>query len=125
MHRYRLAVLIAATAFAVATIGFGASSVAAAANGATTIHFTASYTDPGFGPVLCTGERIVKTAPNAFTKDSEDCTILNGFPAGTYTCADLGVGWFSDYDGLFTLDCTFVITDNGDGTSNNHIVAYY
>ncbi len=67
--------------------------------------------------------RIVKTAPKAFIKDSEDCTILNGFPAGSYTCADFG-GWYSDYDGMFTLDCTEVITDNGDGTSNN-TAAYY
>jgi hypothetical protein len=120
MKRIMLLVLVV---FALAGTGI-ASGVATANNGADTTHFTASYTDPVFGPVVCAGERIVKTAPKAFTKDSEDCTILNGFPAGTYACADFG-GWFSDFDGLFTLDCTFVVTDNGDGTSNNHIVAYY
>ena len=115
--------LLVFAVFALAGAGLG-PSVAAANNGANTTHFTASYTDPVLGPVVCAGERIVKTAPHAFIKDSEDCTILNGFPAGTFSCTDFG-GWFSDFDGMFTLDCTLVITDNGDGTSNNHIVAYY
>ena len=45
----------------------------------------------------------MKTAQKAFTKDSETCLILNGFPAGTYTAADFG-GWNSDFDGLFTTN---------------------
>ena len=69
----------------------------------------------------------MKTTPKAFTKDSEDCTSLNGYPAGTYSCADDPFGgWRSDYDGMLAgPDCTFVVTDNGDGTPNVHIVAYY
>jgi hypothetical protein len=120
MKRIMLLVLVV---FALAGTGI-ASGVATAGNGADTTHFTASYTDPTFGPVVCAGERIVKTAPKAFIKDSEDCTILNGFPAGTYDCTDFG-GWLSDFDGMQAVTCTHVITDNGDGTSNDHIVAYY
>jgi hypothetical protein len=122
----RTIMLLALAVVALAVAGLG-SSLAAASNGATTTHFTAAYTDPVFGPVVCAGERISKSAPKAFTKDSEDCTLLEGFPAGTYNCADEPFeGWASDYDGMLaTLDCTFRITDNGDGTSNNHIVAYY
>jgi hypothetical protein len=116
-----LIVLLALFAVFSASVGSG---VATADNGAQTVHFTAAYTDPFFGPVTCSGERIVKTAPKAFTKDSETCLIPNGFPAGTYTPADFG-GWFSDYDGTFTTDVTVVVTDNGDGTSTSHIVAYY
>jgi hypothetical protein len=118
--------LLAVAVLAIAAAG-PASSVANADNGATTTHFTASYTDPGFGPVVCSGENIYKTAPNAFNKDDEDCTALNGFPAGTYT----GFGWISDSSppshsaGLFTTNTIAVVTDNGDGTSNIHIIAYY
>ena len=104
-------------------------SVAAAGNGAEPTHFNASYTDATFGPVVCSGENIYKTAPKAFNKDSEDCTILNGFPAGTYVGA-FG-GWNSDSSapshsaGLHTDNVTFVVTDNGDGTSHLSIVAYF
>jgi hypothetical protein len=76
-----------------------------------------------FGPVTCAGERIVKTAPNAVVKDSEDCTILNGYPAGA--CHDEFGGWLSDFDGQFTHNVTIVATDNGDGTSHEYVVAYY
>jgi hypothetical protein len=123
LHTMKKIMLLVFAVFALAGAGLG-PNVAAADNGANTTPFMASYTDPVLGPVVCSGVRIVKTAPHAFIKDSEDCTILNGFPAGTFSCTDVG-GWFSDFDGMFTLDCTLVITDNGDGTSNNHIVAYY
>jgi hypothetical protein len=123
----RKVMLLAVAVSALVAAGF-AGNVAAAGKGAQTTHFTASYTDPVWGPVVCAGERIVKTAPKAFIKDSEDCTILNGVPAGAYgthACADFG-GWTSDYDGMSAgPNCTEVITDNGDGTANNHIVAYY
>jgi hypothetical protein len=114
---------LAVAVLALTGAGIG-SSVATADNGAQTFHFTATYTDPIFGPVTCSGERIVKAAPKEFTKDSETCLILNGFPAGTYTAADFG-GWLSDYDGTFTTNVTIVVTDNGDGTSTANIVAYY
>lgn len=90
-----------------ALTGLGvASSVATANNGAVTTHFTKAYTDP-----------------------SEDCTILNGYPAGTYV-EQFG-GWNSDSippshsAGLHTFTVTIVVTDNGDGSSNADIVAYY
>ena len=58
---------------------------------------------------------------------------VNGFPAGTYSPA-LGnyPGWVSDSvspshsAGQVTYtNVTIVVTDNGNGTSNEHIVAYY
>ena len=73
----------------------------------------------------CSGEHIVKTAPKAFTKDSETCLILNGYPTGTYTAPQTG-GWISDFDHVsFTNDVTIVVTDNGNGTSTENIVANY
>ena len=122
MKRITLVVL---AVFSLAGAGLG-SSLAAAGDGAKTTHFTASYTDAVFGLVVCAGERISKSALKAFIKDSEDCTLLEGFPARDLRLrGQTFEGWASDYDGMLALDCTFVITDNGDGTWNNHIVAYY
>jgi hypothetical protein len=90
-----------------------------------------SYTDAVVGSVThCSGENVFKAGQ--FNKDSEDCTIVNGFPAGTYSPA-LGnyPGWLSDSvapshsKGLVTTNVTIVVTDNGNGTSNENIVAYY
>ena len=54
-------------------------------NGAQTVHFTAAYQNIIGGFFTCAGERISKTAPRPFTKDSEDCTEtdLSTFPPGT------------------------------------------
>jgi hypothetical protein len=123
---------------------------ALAGNGAQTIHFTAVYDS-----FTCTGERIDKTAPKAFTKDSETCTYtdLSQFdPAGTYAIVPrtepVGPGethWASDYEywavGTSGPNCipewliygclrtavsgTIVVTDNGDGTGTLDVVAYY
>src|SRR5215472_6938256 len=55
-------------------------------NGAQTVHFTAAYQNVIGGFFTCSGERITKTTPKPFTKDSEDCTItdLSTWPPGTY-----------------------------------------
>ena len=110
-----------------ALVGLGsASSVASASNGTQTTHFTAVY-----GQFTCAGERIVKTAPKAFVKDSETCLDSSGtgdLPAGTYDFSGL---WASDYEyftfGTFRIavSATIVVTDNGDGTTTWNIVAYY
>ena len=62
------------------------SSVGVVNNGAQTVHFTAEYVGLIGGNWTCAGERISKTTPHPFTKDSEDCTItdLSTFPPGTY-----------------------------------------
>jgi hypothetical protein len=115
----RKIMVLAVSVCALAGLGV-ASSVASANNGATTTHFTANYTDPTFGPAVCSGERIVKTAPKAFVKDSETCLLTTGYTAGVYT-----IGWNSDLDGKPAVSVTETITDNGDGTSTENIVANY
>ena len=136
-----------AVALALAGTLLGAGG-ALAGNGAQTTHFTAAYSS-----FTCAGERIVKTDPKGFTKDSETCsfTDLTEFPPGTYA---ITVGpetateshWASDYE-LFVVgiggphcdpmwvpfgNCirqavsgTIVVTDNGDGTGTLRVTAYY
>jgi len=109
------------------------SSVGVLNNGAHTVHFTAAYENLIGGFFTCAGERISKTAPKPFTKDSEDCTEtdLSTFPPGTYVgnpffvVNGVSYSWSSDYDGSFANQVTIIITDNGDGTGNVDIVAYY
>src|ERR1051325_3943297 len=79
------------------------------ANGAFTAHFTAEYFNGQGGFFTGAGERIAKTGPKAFTKDSETLLIsdISTWPAGTYIIVvefppDSVTGyaiWFSDFDG--------------------------
>ena len=109
------------------------SSDRALNNGAHTVHFTAAYENLIGGFFTCAGERITKTAPKAFTKDSEDCTMtdLSTWPPGTYVGDPVFVvngveyTWSSDYDGTQANLVTFIVTDNGDGTGHVALVAYY
>ena len=109
------------------------SSVGVLNNGAQTVHFTAEYEALIGGNWTCAGERISKTRPHPFTKDSEDCTMtdLSTWPPGTYVGDPVyfvnGVGyiWNSDYDGTQANLVTFTVTDNGDGTGHVSLVAYY
>ena len=102
-------------------------------NGAHTVHFTAEYENLIGGFFTCAGERITKTAPKAFTKDSEDCTMtdLSTWPPGTYVGDPVYVVngveyvWNSDYDGMQANLVTLIVTDNGDGTGHVALVAYY
>lgn len=136
-----------AAALALAGTFVGAGG-ALAGNGAETTHFTAAYSS-----FTCAGERIVKTTPKVFTKDSETCTFtdLSEFPPGTYA---ITVGpesateshWASDYElfvvGIGGPNCdpmwvpfgncirqavsgSIVVTDNGDGTGTLQVTAYY
>ena len=109
------------------------SSVGVLNNGAQTVHFTAEYEALIGGNWTCAGERISKTRPHPFTKDSEDCTItdLSSLPPGTYvgnpTFYVNGVPytWVSDYDARRANLVTLIVTDNGDGTGHVNLVAYY
>jgi len=102
-------------------------------NGAQTVHFTAAYYNGPGGFFTCAGERISKTAPRPFTKDSEDCTMtdLSTWPPGTYVGNPFWVvngqfySWLSDYDGRGANQITVIVTDNGDGTGHLASVAYY
>ena len=102
-------------------------------NGAQTVHFTAAYENTIGGFFTCAGERITKTAPKAFTKDSEDCTMtdLSTWPPGTYVgdpnfiVNGVEYSWSSDYDARTANLVTLIVTDNGDGTGHVALVAYY
>ena len=116
-------------------------------NGAQTTHFTASYFNGLGGFFTAAGERIVKTAPQAFTKDSETILIsdISTWPAGTYTLIPtyipgfgwaglfhlpqfpsfIGFFWNSDFDGQVAVSGTIVVTDNGDGTGTMNLDLYY
>ena len=130
MKLARLAALFLVTVAALLT---SANLAAAGENtGASTAHFTATYDNgSSFGGIFtCSGERIVKTAPKAFVKDSATCKIsdIATWPAGTYIIGGTGPDgavWFSDYDGATAVSGTLVVTDNGDGTGTMNIAAYY
>ena len=120
--------LLAVTVCALAGAGIASGVATADNNGATTTHFSVAY----FGQFTCTGERIVKTGPKEFVKDSETCldSAIGDIAPGTY---DLGPnGWYSDYEAFFLnsglrfdTSATLVVTLNDDGTTTWNIVAYY
>ena len=120
-------------ALSLSAVGRSNSSVGALNNGAQTVHFTAAYQNLIGGFFTCAGERITKTAPKPFTKDSEDCTMtdLSTFPPGTYVgdpnfiVNGVPYSWSSDYDARTANLVTLIVTDNGDGTGHVAIVAYY
>lgn len=136
-----------AVAVSMAAVLLSASGVLAG-NGATTVHFNVAYAS-----FTCAGERIVKAAPRAITKDSESCTFtdLSEFAPGTYAITTgpesaTASHWASDYE-LFVVGTagpgcdpvwvpfgycirqaisgTIVVTDNGDGTGTLEVTAYY
>jgi hypothetical protein len=121
-------------AFSLPSVGRSDKSVGAPLdNGAQTVHFTAAYQSNIGGFFTCAGERITKTAPKPFTKDSEDCTMtdLSTWPPGTYVGDPVFVVngaryiWGSDYDGTLANLVTIIVTDNGDGTGHFALVASY
>lgn len=127
MRRVRLLAFPVAAALLLVCIN-GTAVLAKSDRGADTIEFT--FVWPAENPNLfCSGVRIVKAAPKAFTKDSEDCVYTGSAPEpGTRifdpTWTDAGGverHWASDYDGQIAVWAKWVIYP--DGTSD--IVAYY
>jgi hypothetical protein len=116
---------------AVAAISWAVATAATASNGATTAHFAASYGPP---QITCSGERVGKTGPKAFLKDSETCIAWTDFYApGTYDLAAPSFGgWCSDYEGFsdspycrLAIAGTLTVSANRDGSSTWRITAYY
>jgi len=95
-HVKRLLLLVAIVAAAVCASAIPAS----ADNGATTTHFNVSYTGGAGALLTCAGERIVKSGPNGYVKDSESCTTANPqLPVGRYDLTpDPNPEWYSDYE---------------------------
>jgi hypothetical protein len=117
MRRFQLLAL-----FVVLTAVLGSASVATAGNGVTTTHFTAAYQNGPLGFFTCDGQRIVKSGPNGFVKDSETCAVDDPVaPNGHYTF-DPG-DWISDYEAFVNpgggcerpniSGSTVVVTANG------------
>ena len=101
----------------------------------TATYFTADYDNgPGGGGVFtCAGEHIVRTAPRAFTKDLEVCSIsdVSSLTAGTYRIVTAGTGsgletlWFSDYDGHQAVSGAVIVIAHKNGTGTVLIDANY
>lgn len=127
MRKMQLVVMI--VVWAMGTLSIVAA--AAASNGATATHFTASYGPP---QITCTGERITRTGSNAFVKDSETCIAWTDFYApGTYDLAAPSFGgWCSDYEGFsstpycrLAVAGQLAVSANRDGSFTWAIIAYY
>jgi len=112
-HLRRAVVLALATVFLAAGVAF-------AGNGATVTHFAVSYpSNFGEGPqVYCTGNRIVRSGPNAFVKDTETCTtVFEEFPVGSYKIVPFTGDnwedflWASDYEAAFVAPGSPVCVD--------------
>ena len=115
MRRFQLLAL-----FVVLTAVLVSASVATAGNGVTMTHFTAAYQNGPVGFFTCDGQRIVKSGPNGFVKDSQTCAVDDPVvPNGHYTLAP--GDWLSDYEGFVNpggcenpdISGTIVVTANG------------
>jgi len=119
--------------------GFGAGNTPPSTDGgvkglgAHTDKYTASYTDPFFGPVTCTGVHQAGKNFGVFGQDSFTCTaqpvgaaLQNVAPNQTLTLATFG-GWYSDYGALkgqFVLAIAFNGIVSADGTSYTAVANY-
>lgn len=118
--------LLLIVGLAVVALGFSVVPVAAN-NGIQVTHYTASYTDPFFGPVSCTGvHQTGKNFPgtdNGFGvavggQDSFTCTSTTGSPLTgvtpneTLSFAVIG-GWISDYDRQFANSFAGMVSSDG------------
>jgi hypothetical protein len=125
---------IAGIALAAASlvVGFGLSTIPAAASSGAGNHFTANYQYNAGTFWTCSGTHV---ANNNVFKDNETCLVTGnttGFVAGTYTTGmalpPFGVGWSSDYPpeaGALAISYTITETNNGNGTWTVSITAFY
>ena len=89
-----LAALLGALVLAFAGIAM------AGGNGTQVSHYNATYTDPTYGPVNCTGvHQVMKNQP---TQESFTCKSTTGLPltnlSAGQTITLTAVGWVSDFD---------------------------
>ena len=100
--------------------------------------FKVTYPAIAGSTFTCSGAHVVN---RNYTKDSETCIVANADPAptpGTYKSTIVGglalasvpswgpFYWGSDYEiGKIATSFTFVVVDNGDGTSTITIEAFF
>jgi hypothetical protein len=93
-------------------------------NGMAVSHYTATYNDPVFGAVSCTGINQVK---NGKMQDQFTCTSTQGGLLGGYQPGQVinwGPNtWISDFDGT-SYDKTFTSTISADGMSYTGVATY-
>jgi hypothetical protein len=124
----RIGLLIAVLAAFLTT-----ATAAGAAQRSEDVRFTAAYPNSQGGYFRCDGVRSFKSGPSGFTRDVETCRIsdLSTWPVGRYVIApntnpdSTHVYWWSDYDGKIAQSGTVTVSDDGDGTGEMQIVAYY
>jgi hypothetical protein len=106
----------------VATTGKSAIG-GASGNGTQNSHYTATYSDPLFGSVTCTGNHQVKK--NQQPQDIFTCTSTTGFALTNSTpgqAVNAPWGWYSDYDGTYTTNLSGTVS--ADGMSYTAVATY-
>jgi hypothetical protein len=126
MKRVLRAALLAAAVLAVS------AGAAAAGGGKVSTQYTATYTDPHFGPVACSGVHVEgKNFPTPGMdrfkcKSTTGKKLLLGTPGQVFDLAS--VGWSSDYFGNLgqTVAATsLTITISHNGTAYTGIARYF
>jgi hypothetical protein len=92
--------------------------------GTVVTHYVATYADPVFGQVSCTGvNQVKKSAP---MQDSFTCTSTQGGLTGVTPGQVINWGpnmWISDFDGIH-YDSSFTATVSADGMSYTGVAIY-
>jgi hypothetical protein len=119
-----VAVLAFAGVAMAGTSSYGKSgSTGASGNGTAVGHIAASYVDPLYGPVSCTGVNQVKKGKP--TVENFTCTSTSGSPLTNLTPGGTVVapwGWYSDYNGAFTTNISGTVS--ADGMSYTAVATY-
>jgi hypothetical protein len=134
MMKGRLAAMVCLFVSAIAV----PAGIATASNGATTTPYTASYINGPTGFFVCSGVRVVKTAPKPWVKDSETCDVTVGEFVVPDGVTPLGLSppfhtWYSTYEFFVSpggclnpsVSGTITVKSKGPGRQTWTIVAYY
>jgi hypothetical protein len=92
-------------------------------NGTAITHYTASYSDPLYGPVNCIGVHQVKAKQPI--QDSFTCTSTSGSPllnSSPGAAVSAPWGWYSDFDGVYTTNLSGTVS--ADGMSYSAVATY-
>jgi hypothetical protein len=115
-----IASVVAGSAFADTVVSTPGASATGGASGKGTqvTHYTATYSDPNFGPVSCVGVNQAKAKQPA--QDSFTCTSTSGHPLGSLTPGQsLNLGnipygaWVSDYNNAWATSLNGTVSADG------------